>query len=159
MLIRHQPKANSMLNKYWQITQCNLQYELVAKLYSELCMVYAILWINSSKKPVSLNVLEGHSIIIWQESFTIVYFYFVEGRCVYRKDEFHRGCVHRGRRWNLHFSVEWTEEYEDFHSTTDVLNSLVLDGEDAASTLTTIEYQPRTRQTGNIILSIDIMWM
>lgn len=70
----------------------------------------------------------------------------------------------RGRRWNLHFGVEWTEEYEDVHSTTDVLNSLVLDGEDAASPLTslvptmaTIEYQPRTRQTGNIILSIDIM--
>jgi len=34
--------------------------------------------------------------------------------------------------------VEETEEYEDCHSTRYVLNSLVLDGEDAASTLTSL---------------------
>lgn len=57
------------------------------------------------------------------------------------------------------------EEYEDFQSTRDVLNSVVLDGEDAVNTLpclvptmATIEYQPMTELTrNNIIMSIDIM--
>ena len=57
------------------------------------------------------------------------------------------------------------KEYEDFQSTRDVLNSVVLDAEAAVSTLpslvptmATIEYKPRTGLTrNNIIMSIDIM--
>lgn len=55
------------------------------------------------------------------------------------------------------------KEYEDFQSTRDVLNSVVLDAEESTlpslvPTMATIEYKPRTGLTrNNIIMSIDIM--